>query len=139
MPDLPYRKVAGISLFVIGALALLWFFFIRPEAALKDAAINRADRTVAEAQTEAAKDTVRIIVDHNATVETIQSRTEVTNRDIQSAPGAAQEIDPAVHAAGIRALCLHHGRDEPTCAVLLHRDGGSERAPGADTSRAVTQ
>jgi cytoskeletal protein RodZ len=135
----PYRKIAGISLFVLGALALLWFIFIRPDAALKSAATAQADRTVAEMQTKAAEDTVKIIVEHGETVRTIHERTEVTNDEIQSAAGASQEIDPALHAAGLRALCLHNGRSEPSCAVLLQRDGGGERAGEADTTRPLAE
>lgn len=139
MNPIPYRKLAGISLFVIGAAALLWFFFIRPDAALKSAATAKADRTVAEAQTQAAQDTVKIIVERGEAVATIQKRTEETNAEIKSAPGASQEIDPALHDAGLRALCLHDGRREPTCAVLLHRDGGVERTGTADASRPAAE
>ena len=139
MNPIPYRKIAGISLFVLGAIALVWFIFIRPDAALKSAATAEANRTVAEAQQQAAEETVKIIVEHGETVTAINHRTEVTNDEIQRTPGAIQEIDPALHAAGLRALCLHNGRSEPSCALLLHGDGSGQRVGEADTARAPSE
>jgi hypothetical protein len=125
---LPTLTGAGLSaakyvlLAAAGAFAL-WFFFIRPDAALRRAATAEADAIVAETQGEAAEDTIRIVVDHNNEVATITTRIEETNAEILSAPGADQAVDPAGYDAFVRALCLQDGRREPVCADVLQRDG----------------
>lgn len=127
------RLVAKLAI-GLGALVLvglfIWLVFIRPEAALRDAATSRTDAIVAETQTQAAQDSLRIVVDHNAVVREIHTRTEVTNEQILAAPGAGQEVDPALYDAIVRSLCLQDGRREPVCADVLHRDGRSVGAGG---------
>lgn len=122
-----------VRLVIFGAaLTLLaftaWFVLIRPTANAEKAATAKTEAIIADTQRSAAQDTIRIVVDHNAAVQTINTRTEVTTRDILQAPGASDAIDPALHAAGLRALCLHDNRRDPTCAALLHGAGDSERA-----------
>lgn len=130
-PDIPQFKVAQsgaavlkVVLFSVLALALVWFFFIRPEAAQQEAAESRVEATMAEGQAKAAEETVRIIVDHQDTIETITTRTETSSNEILNAPGADQTVDPAVHAAGLRALCLHDNRSNAECGPVLHSDDG---------------
>lgn len=131
-PELPSPSAARDVLKVLAAFAAagalifaVWFFVVRPEGALRDAAEARTGEIVAQSQADAAQDTVRIVVDHQHAVDTITHRTEVTNEEILSAPGASQSVDPDGYDAFVRALCLQDGRHDPVCADVLHRDGDS--------------
>lgn len=116
---------AKYALLAAAAGFAIWVIFIRPEAALRRAATAETEAIVADTQTQAAKETIEILVDHRNVVTEIHRRTEETNADILSAPGAGQEVDPGLYDALVRSLCLQDGRRDPVCADMLHRDGGS--------------
>lgn len=136
-PALPQAAAAKGALQVAAAVAAAvalciaaWFFLIRPDAALRQAATSRGEAITARAQAGAAQDTVRIVVDNQTHDAVITHRTEVTNHDILSAPGAAQAVDPDGYGAFVGALCLQDNRRDPQCADVLHRDGDGERPEG---------
>lgn len=117
-PNIPRVSADTLKLVLFASLAALavWFFVIRPDAAQQAAADARGSEAVAEAQAGATKDTVEIIVKHRNEIDTITTRTEVTNREIRNAPGAETEIDPELHRSGVDALCMHDGREnDPAC------------------------
>ena len=123
-------SIIKVVLFSLLAAFVVWFFLIRPDAAQQDAADAHMGAAQAEAQAQAAEETVRVIVDHQRTIETITTTTETASNDILNSPGAEAAIDPALHNAGIRALCLHDGRaSEPACGSLLLPD---DREHGPD-------
>lgn len=135
--SVPQAAAAKSILQVLAAFAAaialcvgVWFFLIRPEAALKQAATSKGEAIIARAQAGASQDTVRIVVDHQQVVDTITHRTEVTNREILSSPGADAPVDPGVYDALVRSLCLQDGRRDPQCDPVLHGDGGGDRPQG---------
>lgn len=104
---------------------LLWFLFIRPAGLKTEAVRAHATEIQAEAATGAAKDALEITVRNGETIRQIDRITETSSHEILMAPGASATVDPGVHSAGLRALCLRNDRaSDPTCVELLHRDGG---------------
>lgn len=117
-------RLLSIAAVVLGALILAYVVLIKPAQDRQAAAVSRGEAVVATTQARAAEDTVRIVVDHQADRDIITHRTEVTTREILSQPGADEALDPELHSAGVRALCLQRDRSgDPVCAALLHRDG----------------
>lgn len=123
------RRIWPFVALVLGATLLTYMVLIKPAQDRQQAATAKAREVVATTQGKAAEETVRIVVEHQDAINTITRRTEVTTREILSQPGASASISPELHAAGVRALCLHDNRaDDPVCAAMLHPDGGSHGA-----------
>lgn len=117
------RIGAAIGVFAAAAL-LVWALVLRGDIAIRHAAEAKASAAIATAQAGATQDTLRITVDHQNEVTKITQRTTETNHEILTAPGAGASVDPAVHRAGLRALCLQNGRRDRVCAEVLQPDGG---------------
>ena len=120
----------AIGAAVVGVIALAgWYVFLRPQQAAQQAATAKTETIAAKAETGAAKDTLRIVVDRQAAEVRIIRTTEENTNAIMAAPGANAPLDPALHAAGIRALCVRDGASDVQCRELvLHGDGDGERA-----------
>lgn len=133
------NPLVRLGLSVAATVAVVWLlvhFLVGPQQARKEAAQAQTEAIVADTQAQAAQDTVRIVVDHAEAVQTITHRTEVTTREILAAPGASDRIDPALHHAGLRALCLHDNRRDASCADVLQSDAERDPTGTADPSRA---
>lgn len=119
------RAAIALGIVVILGVAA-WFVILRPEQNARKAATAKAETSVATAQTGAATDTIHIVVDRQAAEVRIIKTTEENTRDIMAQSGALTPVDPAVHAAGLRAICVHDNVHQPVCASVLHDDGGSD-------------
>lgn len=130
-----WRALRPVAL-VIGLLVLagLWWAFIRPGQVQDQAAVTKADATVAAAAPEIARETFKEVERFNETRVEIRDRVVAGNAAIAAAPGAQAEIPAAVHDAGIGALCMHSlYRDDPRCTELLGLRAGA--AGGSDPGR----
>jgi hypothetical protein len=133
-------SLAWKAVLAAAVLALIgfagWWLFVRPAELKQQATQSNAGRVVAETQTQAARETVDIIVRTQETLRTIDVRTAEQTRAILNAPGAEATLSPELVARGRIALCLQHNRtDDPVCAALFHGDGDGERDGSADTPR----
>lgn len=136
-----FKTLSTAAKLALGAAALAliafaaWWVVIRPQQAAQTAATAKGSQVQAEAAAGAAQDTVRIVVDRGENRTRIDRITEEKTRVIMAQPGADAPLDPALHDAGIRALCLRDGQSDVLCQELLHRDGGVDEAGGADPAR----
>lgn len=125
------KTLTRVGLIVLAGLAaafLLYHFVTGPSRARKDAAVATATAVTAEGQKAAAQDTIKIIVDTQATHGRIDIVTKENADAIRSAVGADEQVGAAVHNAGIHALCLRDTyRLQPACGGLL--DAGSSGPP----------
>jgi len=113
--------LGAITLAIIGFA--LWFTLLRPQQATREAATAKTGAIVSDAATGAATDTLHIVVDRQAAEVRIIKTTEENTREIMAQSGALTPVDPAVHAAGLRAICVHDNASQPVCAGVLHDDG----------------
>lgn len=115
LPHLGGTTLKWVLFASITALAV-WFFVLRPQWAQQDLADSRGTVAAAEAERGASNDTITIYRDRETHIREINRTTEESSRDILSAPGASDRIDPDLHRRGIDALCLRHGRqNDPAC------------------------
>jgi len=127
LTTLTAKIVAGVVVLALIGGAF-WYVVVRPREAVQAAAQAKGETKQAEAAAGAATDTLHIVVDRQAAEVRIIKTTEENTREIMAQSGAVTPVDPAVHAAGLRAICVHDGAsDQPVCASVLHGDGGSDR------------
>lgn len=114
-------------LLILGVSFAIWYVAFRPAEKAQQAATAKTEAINANAQAGAATDTLRIVVDRQAGDVRIIKTTEENTREILAQPGATDVVSPDLHAAGIRALCLHDGARDVQCASVLQQPSGSER------------
>lgn len=126
--------LAACSVIAIGAA--IWWVFIRPGQVQDQAAVTKADGTVAAAAPAIARETLKEVERyHDRTIE-IRERTAAGNAGIAAAEGAGARIPGDVDRAGRAALCVHAlYRELPACAELLGLRAG--RAGEADARGAA--
>lgn len=120
---------AALGALLLGLIALAsWYVFFRPAQQAEKTVQAKTETVAANAQTGAATDTVHIVVDRQAAEVRIIRTTEENTREILAQPGATTVVDPALHAAGIRALCVRDNVSDVQCASVLHDAGGRDGA-----------
>lgn len=125
-----------VALAGVGIGIAFWWLFIRPGQIADDAARAKGDAIVADGQAAAARDAGTVIEKHFTNRERIERVTIEGNAAIRAAPGASARIPPAVHAAGLGALCLHAVYSgSPACEQLP--DAGAGDDPQADAGSAA--
>lgn len=129
---------AVLALLGLGLLAFAaWWLFVRPRAAYVAAATAKVEAATANATAGAAQDALKLRIQVDQQHVAIDRITEGNGHAIQSAPGAAVALDPALDRAGRFALCLRDAyRTDPDCAAL---HGGRVGAAGADAGGGAPQ
>lgn len=116
------RRFAPFIIFGLIAAALL--FSVRScqaRHAAQEAAQAKVDAGLASARSESAGDAVGTVSGAADRESAIDATSRENDHAIRSAPGASAPVDPAVAAAGRRALCLRHAyRDSEQCKRLLN-------------------
>ncbi len=138
MPEI-VKKIGGPVVAAILAAGLLWgviyLAVLRPVSLQQSTASARAGEIVSQAQTNAATGAVKITAETAAKNAATDATTERSSRAITTSPGASAPIDPALHRAGLTALCMRDDVNDPRCADLLHGDGQGVGAGVPSTSR----
>ncbi|MDQ0462645.1 hypothetical protein QO010_000393 [Caulobacter ginsengisoli] len=100
-------------------LAAGWWLITEPGRARARTNLAAAEAIQAQGQAAAGRDAVAIVT-ASAARDAATDRQTQENRDaILAAPGASAPVDPAVGAAGRRAVCLRHAsRRLPECQPL---------------------
>jgi hypothetical protein len=108
-------KVLGVVLVMVLFVVVLGQCEKRREAAAK----ARVEREAAKAQVESGKDAIATVTRRGAEETASEALTRDNERDIRSAPGAGERVDPGIDVAGRRALCKREAyRDDPRCAMF---------------------
>jgi hypothetical protein len=123
----PMRMVIANGLAILAVLLLgaadVYHFVTGPQRAHAEAAQATADANAATGAVQAARDALKITVDTQALHGRIDVATKESTDAIRNSPGASAPVDPALHATGLRALCVydaHH--DSVQCHAMLDAD-----------------
>lgn len=128
------------ALLVAGALILLWWLVIgRPRAMHVQAATARVQAATSTATAGAAQDALKLRIQVDQQHVAIDRITEGNAHAIQSAPGAAAAIDPALDRVGRAALCMRSAYSADPGCVALRGDGGRLGTVGADAGSGAPQ
>ncbi|WP_375393078.1 hypothetical protein [uncultured Sphingomonas sp.] len=143
VPGLRGAKLAVHAILAALALALVafagWWLIGRPRAAHVAAATARVQAATATATSGAAQDALKLRIQVDQQHVAIDRITEGNAHAIQSAPGAAMALDPALDRAGRFALCMRGAyRADPGC-LALRGDGGRGGSAGADAGSGTPQ
>lgn len=108
----PIWRSLGLAGWAVGAVLALtvlasgWWLLTEPGRARVRANLAAAEAVQAQGQAAAGRDAVAIVTAASGR-DSAADRQTLENRDaILAAPGAAAPVDPAVGAAGRRAICL---------------------------------
>ena len=116
-----WRSLAPKGRWVLGILAALFLLaVIGGVRSCQTAQIAKTETRLSKGQTGAAlesgADAVGTVGDVGDRASTSDQLTRENADDIRNAPGADAPVDPAVHAAGLRALCTRAAyRGRPEC------------------------
>lgn len=116
LAGLPW-KIIGI---VAAVLLVLGFFQVRScQQSAQRAAENDLHKGQQGALTNSAADAVNTQAAANDRERASEDQTRTNEREIRHAKGADTAVDPAVHDAGLRALCTRAAyRDTERCRVF---------------------
>jgi hypothetical protein len=113
---------AGWAVAAALALAVLLaggWLITEPGRARARAALAKAEAIQAQGQAAAGRDAVAIVTAASGRDAATDRQTQENRDAILAAPGAANAVDPAVGAAGRRAVCLRQSaRRLPECQPL---------------------
>lgn len=134
-PLIPLLKIVAV---VALAFAAYHYIVAAPRHAAQKVQTSKAATAEANSIAGAAVDTVRTMETYHTKVERIETRTQGSNHEITSAPGAGAIIDPGVYGAIVGALCLHDDRTDDVCVgrPVLHPDDSEPVTPDPHPSRA---
>lgn len=117
------KLLVRVLAFIAAALLVsagVYHFVTAPQRARVEAVQANADANAATGAVKAAQDAIKIIVDTQALHGRIDVITKENTDAIRNSPGATVPVDPALHATGLRALCLYDAyRDGAACKQLL--------------------
>ncbi len=120
------KRLLAVLIGIVGGLALIfaaYYFVTGPRRAHAEAKQATATAVSATASKAAAQDALKIIVEQQAAHGRIDIVTQGNRDAILASDGAAEALGPAVHNAGLNALCLRDTyRLQPACVGLLHAD-----------------
>ncbi|QNQ09235.1 hypothetical protein [Sphingomonas alpina] len=141
--ELPQAKGARIAAYAVAGIvaliaigAVLWFVFVRPRALQTQAASSRIEAAGSAATAGAARDTVKLQVEHSRQIVAIEVQTKEGEHAVHSAQGA-NVASPDVAAAMRAALCVSGShRADPACSAV-RGSGGSVGDVEPDTGRAA--
>jgi hypothetical protein len=128
-----WRTVAlGALCAALAGLALLWRIEAdRVHSLRQQAQAAKTAGRLDQAQAMAAGDAETVVGAAAGRDADTQAQHEDNSHAIQTAPGAAQSLDPGVNAAGRRGLCAYQAyRDAPDCLQLRGPDPGQRPAAG---------
>ena len=121
--------IKAVIALILGALTLaglaggIYYFVTGPRRAHVEAVQATAASIQSQATTASAQDALKITVDNQAAHSRIDVVTHEATDEIRNVPGASAAVAPAVHSAGLRALCLYDAyRLQPACKQLLDAD-----------------
>lgn len=114
-------EIAAACLVVCAVLLLGWWIIGKPAQDRRAAVQARAGATIAQGQTNAARDAVGVVTDQAARDAATDAQTRKNDADIRSAKGASAPVDPDAYYAGLRALCVRRAyRGSAACISLQH-------------------
>jgi len=118
-------RLLGLTLAALAAILVAYWLLTAPARSRKATAISTATAASASASKAAAQDTIKILVETQATHGRIDVVTQGNRDAILAADGATEAVGSGVHNAGLHALCLRDTyRLQPACQRLL--DAGAE-------------
>jgi hypothetical protein len=114
----PFRLWAWLAAAMVGlvAIAAAWWLLSAPQRAAQARQDSRVAEAVGKGATANAKDAIATVTDNQAASAATDKQTEEGRREILSAPGADEALDPRLTAAGRRRACLRESaRRDPAC------------------------
>jgi len=118
-----YEVAGRLVALVVGGLVLLAaisFGLSQCQKRRSEAAQSRVEHSQGEAATNSAADAIGTVTASGARETASEDLTRTNERDIRSAEGADQRINPAAQVAGLKALCRREAyRNSERCKIFL--------------------
>lgn len=110
--------VGGLILFLLVSFGLYQCDKRRSERAQ-----SRVDAAQAEAATNSASDAIGTVSRRGAEETAAEQLTRDNERDIRAAPGAGDQVNAGVNAAGLKALCRRDAYKNTERCKIFRKDG----------------